>query len=87
MNTPSVQRFLSAEILIACIGFAIAGVAAWTDVKSEIAVNAEAIEQQEKQNSERYESLREGQKDIEDLLNQLLLQKAANNSGHDHEDN
>jgi hypothetical protein len=69
------SNLISTEIILACIGFAIAGFVAWSDVKSDIAVNEEAITQNKDQNTERYKDLKKGQESIRELLEQVLLKQ------------
>lgn len=70
------DKLMSVQVILACIGFAVAGFVAWSDVKSDIAVNTEAITQNKDQNTERYTDLKKGQENIRKLLEQLLLKQA-----------
>jgi len=62
------SRFVSVEVLGLALGSLIAGGAAWSDVKSDIRENQTRIEEQEKIQSERYNDLKDGQRQILDHL-------------------
>jgi cell division protein FtsB len=70
------SQFFSPQVLIFAVGLLVAGAATYASVTSDIAVLQAADVAQEKQNKERYEDLKEGQKSIEDLIRQLLLDQA-----------
>ena len=69
--------FLSKEIIIIALTFAGGGFAAWNNVTTDVQKNTTTIEEQEKQNKERYDDLKDGQQHIQDLLEQLLLKERA----------
>lgn len=67
--------FLSKEILGLAIGLGGAGIVAWNDVTTDIAV----IQNDQEHNKQEFHELKEGQKDIQKLLNRLLLEKSSEN--------
>lgn len=72
----TLRKFISMEVVVACLTFLIGGGAAWVDVKEDIAINTTTIADEKETNKERYEDLKDGQKTIQALLNQLLIDEA-----------
>ncbi len=69
------NKFPWKEIIIAGITFSAAAFTAWANVKAETAVNSFSIAANEQTNIERYQRLREGQAQIQRLLERLLLER------------
>jgi hypothetical protein len=66
------RKLLSVEVLLFAVGSLVAFAVAWADVKADIAVLQSTDQQQQQIQTERYEDLKEGQKELRRLMQQLL---------------
>ena len=72
---------ISLPIILAVAGIMGSGFLAWNDVTTDVQANTTSIAKNDEQNDERYEDLKEGQRHIQDLLEQLLLRERDEDEG------
>ena len=83
MNQFDWKKFLSVEVLIFALGSLGAGFLAYGDLKAQDAAFAQKLVSQEQLQQQQYQSLKEGQKELRELMQQMLRDQANRNQRDD----